>query len=324
MSDVDLGILSACQFVSENSRSVQLDKTRLEQLAKEWVDHPFEVPGWDLDIHWQGETGATIHYILLLDALNFCFWPDPGQERWRVEHRGQTYNGYKALAVALGRALDEGFPLTSAAALAELSMDQLEYLLRGQNQIPMLPQRLQHAREVGQQLLKLYGGDFRNAIEKAGGSAQALTHLIARDFPCFYDVSHYRGREIPIYKRAQITVVDLAGSLEFKDYGEFFDLDRLTAFADYKIPQVLRAFGVLVYAPDLAQRLDNYQQLAPGCEEEVEIRAGMVWAVELIRQRMAELGRDLKAYEVDWFLWNLGQAPLPEERPYHRTRTVFY
>jgi len=169
MSDVDLGILSACQFVSENSRSVQLDKTRLEQLAKEWVDHPFEVPGWDLDIHWQGETGATIHYILLLDALNFCFWPDPGQERWRVEHRGQTYNGYKALAVALGRALDEGFPLTSAAALAELSMDQLEYLLRGQNQIPMLPQRLQHAREVGQQLLKLYGGIFATRSRKREG-----------------------------------------------------------------------------------------------------------------------------------------------------------
>lgn len=323
--EADLGILEACRYVAEHASHVKIDETRLQTLARDWVDRPFDIPGWDEEIHWSGERpGDTAHYILLLDALNFCFWADPGQPRWRVEHQGKTWNGYKALAVALGRALDEGLPLTSASYLAELNMDTLRHILRGEGEIPMLEERLAHARQLGQQLLRLYEGQFANCIAAAQRSARTLTRLIARDFPCFYDVAHYRGREIPIYKRAQIAVVDLAGSLNFQGLGAFHDLDQLTAFADYKIPQVLRAFGVLVYASALASKVDRQVHLAPGSEEEVEIRACMVWAVERIRQEMASHGRMLKAYELDWFLWNVGQAPVAEEKPYHRTRTVFY
>lgn len=321
---MDLGILPACQFVMENACHVRIDLQVLARLSREWVDRPFVVPGWDWEIHWRGPEAQMAHYVLVLDALNFCFWVDPGQPRWRVHHNGTWYNGYKALAVALGRALEEGFPLTSASALAELSREQLQHILRGEGQIPMLEQRLEHARQVGRQLLALYEGDFTKMIEASAGSALQLTSLIAGNFPCFYDVSRYLGREIPLYKRAQIAVVDLAGSLGFEGLGHFHDLDRLTAFADYKIPQVLRALGILVYEDSLANRVDRQQLLEPGSPEEVEIRAGMVWAVELIRREMAAAGRALRAYELDWFLWNVGQSPLPDERPYHRVRTVFY
>ena len=324
MACVNLEILPACQFVMDNAESVKIDHDVLKSLAGRWVDHPFEVPGWDWEIHWRGPDRSMAHYILLLDALNFCFWVDPGQPRWRVFYRDRWFNGYKALSVALGRALDEGFPLTSAQALADLTESQLSHILRGEGQIPMLEQRLSHARQVGRQLLALYGGDFGQAIASAQGSATALTGLIARDFPCFYDVSRYRGREIPLFKRAQITVVDLAGSLNFAGLGAFHDLDQLTAFADYKIPQVLRALGVLQYSAPLPSQVYSQQLLSPGSPEEVEIRAGMVWAVELVRQHMARSGRVLRAYELDWFLWNLGQSPLPAELPYHRVRTVFY
>lgn len=324
MMEEDPGILSACQFVAEQASFVKIDSQRLQQLAREWVEVPWEVPGWDEEIHWRGEPLATVHYILLLDALNFCFWSDPGQPRWTVEYKGRSWNGYKALSVALGRALEEGFPLTDPATLAHLEAWQLAHILRGQGQIPMLPERLAHAREVGRVLLAQFEGDFRQAIHQAKGSGLQLAATIAREFPCFHDVSTYRGRQIPLWKRAQIAVVDLAGSLHFEGLGSFADLERLTAFADYKIPQVLRALGVLHYAPELAARVDRQELLAAGSEEEIEIRATMVWAVEWIRQAMSESGRSLKAYELDWFLWNVGQQPVADERPYHRTRTVFY
>lgn len=321
---VDLGILSACEFVMENAQQVSIDQQRLLQLARDWVHQPFDVPGWDWDIHWRGPERDTIHYILLLDALNFCFWADPGQPRWRVFHRERWWNGYKGLAVALRRGLEEGIPLTDAGYLQSLQEDALAHVLRGEGEIPLMPQRLAHAREVGRVLQERFQGDFREVMARAQGSATALAALIAEHFPCFYDVSPYQGRPIPLYKRAQITVVDLAGSLEFQGPGHFPDIDQLTAFADYKIPQVLRALGILRYSPDLAERVDRQQLLEPGSPEEVEIRAGMVWAVELIRRAMKEGGRPLRAYELDWFFWNLGQSPLPEERPYHRVRTVFY
>ena len=324
MNSVDLGILPACEFVVDNARHVTLNLPVLESLARKWVDQPFQVPGWDEPIHWRGTPEETLHYILLLDALNFCFWVDPGQQRWEVDYQGQSFNGYKALSVALRRALEEGVTLTQAETLAELSLDQLARVLRGKGQIPMLEQRLEHANQVGRQLLDLWQGDFSRAVASCKGSGLALRALIARDFRCFYDVSHYQGRDIPIYKRAQITVVDIAGSLNFQGYGEFGDLDQLTAFADYKIPQVLRALGIMEYSPELADRVDRQQLLTAGCPEEVEIRAAMVWAVELIRRAMMDLGRPLMAYELDWFFWNLGQSQLPEEKPYHRVRTVFY
>jgi len=324
MASIDLGILPACEFVVDNARFVQVDLPVLQSLAGQWVDRPFEVPGWDGAIHWSGTPQQTLHYVLLLDALNFCFWVDPGQLRWEVEYQGQSFNGYKALSVALRRALEEGVELTGAQTLANLSAPQLAHILRGKGAIPLLDQRLEHANQVGRQLIRLWQGDFSQAVASCGGSALALTSLIAHDFPCFYDVSRYQGRDIPLYKRAQIAVVDIAGSLNFQGLGEFRDLEQLTAFADYKIPQVLRALGVLHYEPDLADQVDRQQLLAPGSPEEVEIRSAMIWAVELIRRAMADLGRPLMAYELDWFFWNLGQTQLPAEKPYHRVRTVFY
>ena len=49
-----------------------------------------------------------------------------------------------------------------------------------------------------------------------------------------------------------------------------------TPCADYRVPVVLRELGVLRYAPALAAAVDAKQELAPGSQEEVEIRAATV------------------------------------------------
>ncbi|TMC84749.1 MAG: hypothetical protein E6J10_09115, partial [Chloroflexi bacterium] len=94
-------------------------------------------------------------------------------------------------------------------------------------------------------------------------------------------------------------------------------------FADYKLPQVLRHFGVLEYHPTLAERIDNQQLLEAGSEEEVEIRAATIWACELLRREMIRQDHPVTAAEIDLRLWLLGQNS-SEMRPYHRTRTIYY
>ncbi len=69
-------------------------------------------------MHFSDGTERTANWMLLVDALNFCFWGEPGEARWSVEWRGNTWDGYYALAAALTRAMDEGVPLTDAAYLA--------------------------------------------------------------------------------------------------------------------------------------------------------------------------------------------------------------
>ena len=172
-------------------------------------------------------------------------------------------------------------------------------------------------------MLEKYDGQFIHAIEQADSNAVELTLLLARDFSSFNDVVLYRNRLVRFYKRAQICVADLYGAFGGKSWGAFTDMDQLTIFADYKLPQVLRHYGVLEYHPSLAQRIDAQELLEAGSEEEVELRAATVWACELLRQELARHDHPITPAEIDMRLWLLGQSAIGM-RPYHRTRTMFY
>ncbi len=322
-----LGVLSSTLPVVLQARHVSLDLGRVEALAARWVDEGWQKPAWDSALHFNDGSVRTLNWMLLVDALNFCFWSAAGQPRWAVEYRGQTYNGYMAEAASLMRALDEGYPLWDAAYLAELSASDLRQIFRpapGTPEIPLFAERLANAREVGRVLLAKYKGQFARAIEASGGNAVALARRILQDFVSFKDVTTYGGAEVRFYKRAQLCVADVHSTFGGERWGRLDDLDQLTVFADYRLPQLLRHEGVLVYTPDLAARVDRLELLPPGCPEEVEIRAGTIWAGELLRRALAARGVQALATEIDYSLWTLSQQAPPDVRPYHRTRTIYY
>ncbi len=64
--------------------------------------------------------------------------------------------------------------------------------------------------------------------------------------------------------------------------------------------------------------------MAPGGVEEVEIRAAVVQAVEMLREWYKGRGRLVQAYEIDWFLWQLGEDSRKDIQPHHRVKTIFY
>jgi hypothetical protein len=130
---------------------------------------------------------------------------------------------------------------------------------------------------------------------------------------------------IKLYKRAQILPADLYGAFGGQGWGAFDDIDQLTAFADYKVPQVLEKLGLLRYDPALDARIRQGLELPHHGEEEVELRAATIWGVELLREAMARHGRAVKAIEVDWMLWEMGLSiQPPADKPYHLTRTTAY
>ena len=102
------------------------------------------------------------------------------------------------------------------------------------------------------------------------------------------------------------------------------DLELLTAFADYKVPQVLRQHGILTYSPELAATIAAHRLIPPESDEELEIRAATIWAVELLRQALTRRGVEMPSYAIDWALWQSGQSLPASSEPYHRTLTVFY
>ncbi|HET7037539.1 MAG TPA: queuosine salvage family protein [Thermomicrobiaceae bacterium] len=319
--DDPLGILRTAHWVVTGARAVAIDPAGVERVAGQIATREIAPPAWDRTLHWIGQPDATANYVLALDALNFSFWGEP---RWVVSYQGERYNGYWALAASLTRALNQGVPLDDAAFLAEIDAARLGEILAGEHPIPLLEERAANLREVGRVLLARYGGLFSRAIAASGPSAVGLVELVVRDFPSFRDVANYHGVEVRFYKRAQILVSDLYGAFAGTGLGAFPDIGRLTAFADYKVPQVLEHLGVLVYTPALAERIARLEELPAGGAGEVEIRAATICSIERLRRALANRGRRLAAFEIDWALWSLGQQLPGSARPYHRTRTIFY
>jgi len=317
-------VLATTRFVVENARYVVIDSGHVDSVAQELAERSLSAPTFDRVHHPSGPEPWVANFILVLDTLNFSFWPDPGQPRWQVTYDGTTYDGYWALVAALRRAVDENVPLTDSAYLAQLSDADVANLLRGEGPVPLLAERAAALRETGQVLRTRYAGQFVNAIEEADHNAMKLTGLLAEYFSSFADVASYGGEAVHFFKRAQITCSDLYGASDGARWGNLADLAKLTAFADYKVPQVLRRLGILEYTATLADAVDQRQPLRPGSEPEVEIRAATIWGVEFLRRALAARGQALRAFELDWHLWELGQALPPDTRPYHLTRTVYY
>jgi hypothetical protein len=329
LSQVDvLGVLSSTRQVVEQGEYVWIDREEIKLLVHQWIQHNKESaitpPSWYEQYHFFDGTERTVNWILALDALNFCFWAEKDQPRWTIEYHGETLNGYMAEAAALKRAVEEDdIPLWDATYLTTISEKTLAHIFRGEQTIPLFEQRLQNIREVGRVLLAQFDGQFIHAIEQAEHNAVKLALLLAQDFPSFNDIAFYRNQRICFLKRAQICVADLYGAFGGKSWGAFTDLHQLTAFADYKLPQVLRHLKVLEYHPTLAKRIDNQELLEAGSEEEIELRASTVWACELLRREMIHQDHPVTAAEIDLRLWLLGQQSNAMQ-PYHRTRTIYY
>lgn len=117
-----------------------------------------------------------------------------------------------------------------------------------------------------------------NLIEAANGSAAALVNLLARDFGCFRDEHVFEGRRKPIrfLKRAQILVADLWACFEGEDYGEFRDIDKITMFADYRVPQILNTIGCLSYSPTLDLTIRDKKEIPSGGSWELQLRGNQI------------------------------------------------
>jgi len=316
-----LDVLKTTAYVVEHARRVKIHADSIKRAADMLADRRVQPPAWNYDYHYHDGTPRTVNYLFLLDALNFCFW---GKPRWRIEYEGKPLDGYWALAASLKRAVEARPETADAGFMARISPRELAGIFHGTGAIPLFAERWRHVRELGVVLKNLWEGEAARLVECAEHDAARLAQMVAENFSSFNDIAVYDNREVRFFKRAQIVVTDLWGAFGGKDWGEFEDIGTLTAFADYKLPQILRAWGILHYAPSLTRKVDAQIELAAGSPEEIEIRAATLWAVEFLREELAARGRALLSVQVDWVLWDASQGRFEGMKPYHRVRTTYY
>lgn len=313
-------IRQACQAVAEQAGQVGIIHDRLAAYAASLPAAAVPLPELDPDRHYLGHGDDTTAFFLVLDAINF------GSGYFPHLRKRPGMSGYFTVAAELTDRFRASGPIP-AAALAEFTPAECSALFR-QDPANEPVQELMGLfatawNDLGQHLLRRFHGSFAGLVEAAGGSAEALAESLAA-MPFFLDVEPYRDFPVPFYKRAQLTAADLSLAFGGEGPGRFHDLHRLTIFADNLVPHVLRMDGILRYSPALEARIEAGELIPARSEEEVEIRAGAVHAVELLTAELRRTGRPATALSLDYLLWNRGQQPAYKARPRHRTRTVFY
>jgi hypothetical protein len=343
-------VRETAQYVTDNAKHVTINDNALlkitESLAKDvWdrlsrvneeksnanIEQAVSSDGFveSLFVEWDNEKAhfrdlndhdTTAQYILVLSALNFCFWPGVKNEPSQTETEAYEYC---QLASALRDVLLEDRNAFNAQNLSTCSEKTL--LKWFKCIIPQAPERARLIREIGINLQLHFNGKASKLISSANNSVVKLVSLITAFFPGFRDHAIYNGTQVFLYKRAQIFCADIWGCFNHQGLGQFDDLHKLTMFADYRVPQILRHYGVLEYSARLSKKIDHYETLASGSEEEVEIRAATIQVVEKMRN-LLEKGHRIrcKSVEIDWLLWQKGEEQRNEILPHHRTLTIYY
>ena len=249
------------------------------------------------------------------DCLNFCFWPTPGLE-------------YEHLAFGLKAAVQRDPLVLSADRLASANENTIRGWFSG-FEIPQISERASKLRELGCVLQAHFGGEAANLVARAARSTARLVRLLTCLLPGFRDEALHRGQQCFFYKRAQILAADLWAAYGRPPPGSpspyaFEDVGDLTMFADYRVPQILAHLGVIEYSAALEVTIGAGVELPAGSEEEVEIRAACIQAVERLRNALTRRQVGVTSVEIDWRLWHEGERIKKDIRPHHRTLTCFY
>jgi hypothetical protein len=313
-------IRARCAEVTRRAESVRIDEASLQVFAEHLAAEPWPDESLDPARDFKGDDLEMLAFVVSLDAINF------GSGWFPLLRKRPGMSGYRTIAAACRERFEAGGAWsgetlrgTTPEAMAELLGQGLD-----DREVAELMQLYARAwRDLGDWLRHEHDDRFESFVDTARYSAEAMVFSLAK-MPLYQDVSSYDELSIPFYKRAQITVADLNHAFGSSRFGRFEDLDRLTLFADNLVPHVLRCADVLVYARELADRIDGEELLVVGTPAEVEIRAVAVEAVERLVVELGRLGRPTTAYAVDGLLWNAGQSPLIKARPRHRARTSYY
>ena len=315
-------ILKTTKFVVDNSQSVKIDMDRIADFAETFehgsVHHWLSEAPFNFS-HFSDED--KLHFLFVFNALSFCYWGEP---KWTIDFEGKSYDGAWGMIMALGRAIQEGYNILDFNFCANLSAEEFNNILRANTEIPLFEERLKVVNEIGRIALEKYNGQIVNLIKEANHDSQKLLNLIIANFPGFEDESVYNGQTIFFNKRAQLLTSDIYQIFNGQGFGELKNIDSITACADYKLPQILRKFGIFNYSAELADKIDQKTELKHNSSEEIEIRANTIWAIEYIKQLVVRKNPKIMSSEINDHLWLATQEKFLDDKPYHRTRTTAY
>ena len=331
-----LKVRRSSRFISKNLKHIKINNEKLREFSL-WVSEQKFDEFADSSNHPKKEElnlEEQIRFVFIVDTLNFCFWPNS------MEYEDLTLfvkNGIKDKKL-------QNFDCDFFLNLQKKDFLDLFSKLFKTDPFVQLEERFRILKELSFVIKNKFGNSFLNFLENSDFCASKLLNLILMNFTNFQDHAVYKGRQVFFYKRAQILVGDINEALlsyckhfetltnTEKNYLEKFNknkklenLELLTSFADYRVPQVLNYKEIIIYSESLQKAVQNGIQLAPCSEEEIEIRGVMIFLVsEVVRILKEDFYKDFLDIEVDWILWQYGEKFVKYKFPHHKVLGIFY
>lgn len=314
-------VLNSCRRVMDSAAHVRIEPRALLDFAQFLSAESAAETPLDFDgLIFRRTRTDVCNYCLLIDALNFCFWSD---QPWEIRFRGRSWTRTPAMEASLLRAIERDAEWLSADRWAEADENALTEVFAGRGMIPQLPQRVAVLRETGAVLRDQFGGRFDRAVDRIDGDALSLARLLASQFDSFRDVARCRNVTVAFLKRAQICAADLHRMLIANGDGGLTGLDRLTVFADYRLPQLFRHRGIILLDDEFADRIERGEFIESGSAVEVELRAATIVIGDQLATRMRDMGVDTAPWKIDYSLWWMARQP-EVTTPHHRTVSIYY
>lgn len=264
-------------------------------------------------------------FITLMHALDFG-------GGWRLElHAHHGRGAWQTVKPGLLSMLREQ-PTLPASWLASLTLDRVAKFFGLAGAVPLegFAKQLTHVcHEVGVSIGRSGEATVGEwLMARLGHGAGALVAELIRAFPSTFDDRYMlRGREVCLYKKAQLVVGELYHRFHHEDPRfDFADGSQLTAFIDNVICAVLRRDGIVTCSAALTAAIDGHQLIPSGSDEEVSLRAAAMAGVEEIVAQVRARGEELTAVQLGNYLWgHLGKRPDYRKFTRHITQdTVFY
>ncbi len=313
-------IRNSCEAVADNSRFVKINHDKIVNYAKNLPLDIAQNPVMDEVNHFVGEPADTAAFFFILDSINF----GSGYFPYLKKYEGKT--GYFTVAFLLAEFFRKnGRPTCDdlVGFTPELAAKIFRQDLENPEVMELMQMFSSALKELGEFVGTNFKSDFLFMLESCDGSAENLVETLAK-MPMFGDHFLYHNKEVLFYKRAQIAVSDLEIAFKGEAPGKFNDIEKLTIFADNLVPHVLKLDGVLTFSEELENRIQKGELIDSGSDEEIEIRAVSLHAVELIKRELHQAGALISSQGLDYLLWNRGQEAFYRKMPRHCTKTFFY
>ena len=310
MSNLLNRIKESSKYVSDNSKYVKINYEKIDEIIeggefnaiRYWLDtNPFNI----LDMNYRD----IVNFLLLYHTIgDYCFWGDP---KWEIDTEvGKLDGSYAIMYILINRFRNNND--------MNMSYEEFADMLKGNVEIPLLKERYNCLVEMNKYLDSI-GKDFYDEIKDLKVDIDLLDYVVST-FSYFKDETNYNGVNVYFYKRAQLLVSDILHVRKMLENIEV-DYSNLMGCADYKIPQVMNALGMLEYEYDLEYKLARKEELQEDSIEEIEIRANDLVVIDYIYEK---LNREVCRIDINDYIWLLGQDKSKINKNYHRTRTIHY